>query len=130
MKAVADFVGAVVDDNGFVKNIKTSTFIKHVDKMLREFDYTTVRCEDPTKNEHEKVSAITKAIKNLKRLGLKPTIKALAKITHTNPRQLRNIMVKYGMFNVETKQILNPFEKDSFEWELNLFNFGENNGHN
>lgn len=122
-KSIADFIESVIDDEGYVKEIHANTALKHIDKMLRAFSHVSIRKEDEQKDEFERVASISRAIKNLNRIEVKPTIKAIAKIIGSNHRRTRNIMLKYGMFNEETKEIKNSFEQNPFEWELKLNQF-------
>jgi len=125
-EAIAIFIDSLIDSEGFVKDLKEDYFLNKVSKMLLEFDKVTIDCFDVTRDEYEKIANITKTIRNLKRLGINPTLKNISKIVRTNPWRMRNLMVKYGMFDESTKKIVDQFSS-AIDFNFTFGDFYEEN---
>jgi adenine-specific DNA methylase len=95
----------------FIPNIFESDNIESMFRSLvKPFGFDIVVLEDSKMTEDAKLYAITKAIRQLKRLGKKPSIISISRIVKMNQWNCRQLMVKYGMFNVDTKEITNYFD--------------------
>lgn len=99
------------------------TFLDKDDKekifraLIRPFGFDLVKLEDKKMTEESDLAAITKAMRQLNRLGKKLSISSICRIARINNRNCRQIMVKYGMFNVDTKEITNYFD----DWQDPIF---------
>ena len=78
--------------------------------LVKPFGFDIVVLEDSKMTEDTKLYAITKAIRQLKRIGKKPSIISISRIVKMNQWNCRQLMVKYGMFDVDTKEISNYFD--------------------
>jgi CRISPR/Cas system-associated protein Cas5 (RAMP superfamily) len=106
-QALIDFKYHLIDVLQFIeKDDKESVFRS----LIRPFGFDIVKLEDKRMTEESNLAAITKAMRQLNRLGKRLSVTSICRIARMNQRNCRQLMVKYGMFDIETKKINNYFD--------------------
>lgn len=86
--------------------------------LIKPFGFEIIEIEDRSRKEDDTIVAITKAMRQLKRIGKRASVSSISKIVRMNRYRCRQLMVKYGMFDTDTKQIKNILDdwQDMPEW--------------
>lgn len=107
-KALSDFVSAVFDDDG---NPSPSDDMENTLRALvRKFGFDLIQFEDRQLRDDSSLKAITRAIRKLKRMEQRITIKSISRIVRMNYTRCRDLMVTYGLYDVEARKVVNYFD--------------------
>lgn len=120
ISSIIDFIRSSLNDEGSIKgDLTQEQFGKNARRMLRAFNLTAVELfdQDNKKSDYEVIEKVTSSIRTLKRIGVKPTLKVLAKMVRKNKWTLRNIMAEHGMYCPETREIKDIFERLDFNFD-------------
>lgn len=119
--ALIDFLNKTCgsyDDRLDVNKKSSSEWGSIFRSLVKPFGFEIVEIEDRSRKEDDSIVAITKAIRQLKRINKRLSVSSISKIVRMNRDRCRQLMVKYGMFDTDTKQIKNILDdwQDVPEW--------------
>lgn len=109
-RALEQFVSKIVGhyDDRVSAGIKTpEQWHDEFRSLVRPFGFEIVKLENRQQKEDDSLVAITHAIRQLNKIGKRVSIQSISKIVKMNYTRCRNLMVKYGMFDTNTKEIIN-----------------------
>src|SRR5690554_4874320 len=112
ISSIIEFIRSSLNEKGSIRDDLTQEqFGKIVRRMLKQFNLTAVELFDQKnkRDDYEIIEKVTSSIRTLKRIGIKPTLKVLAKMVRKNKWTLRNIMTEHGMYCPETREIKDIF---------------------
>ena len=106
------------EDRVSVKKNSSAEWKQIFRSLVKPFGFEIVELEDRSRKENDTIVAITKAIRQLKRINKRVSVASVSKIVRMNRMRCRQLMVKYGMFDTDTKQIKNILDdwQDMPEW--------------
>lgn len=94
--------------------------------LLQQFGYAVIKIDTcQTNTEHDKIKKVTEAIRKARRFGKKdPTIKDIASLTRMNRGRLKKLLIKYSMYDLKNKKIINYFDEwQEPDWEESFEGF-------
>lgn len=110
-EAVIRFVESIFSDEGELQLPQKSDLERAFANLLNHFNYSLIYREDSKRKETEVLKKVTLAIRQLSREGKEPCIKDIARIVRKNRWSLRQLMVKYKIYDPETRKITNYFDE-------------------
>ena len=119
--ALTNFLQQTCESYGNCININSKTNSEWHNifrSLIKPFGFEIVELEDRSRKEDDTIAAIVKAIRQLNRINKRVSVASISRIVRMNRMRCRQLMVKYGMFDTDTKQIKNILDdwQDMPEW--------------